>query len=175
MRTAYNLRAADDDWGQAGTLLRDVMDDAERERLVSNVAGHLRNGVTSRSWSVPSSTGKHRQTNRRENRSGRAQRIVLTDDPDRARRWRVRPPESAPGGRSASSGDLPIAATQMRCRRAPRGMVVTWSSRSPLGARPTPIVERSTARNGGSRLSECLIDQRPASVGSVGRQTIRER
>jgi catalase len=46
MRTAYNLRAADDDWGQAGTLLRDVMDDAERERLVSNVAGHLRNGVT---------------------------------------------------------------------------------------------------------------------------------
>jgi catalase len=24
MRTAYNLRAADDDWGQAGTLLRDV-------------------------------------------------------------------------------------------------------------------------------------------------------
>ena len=45
-RTVYTLRAADDDWGQAGTLLRDVMDDAERERLVSNVAGHLRNGVT---------------------------------------------------------------------------------------------------------------------------------
>lgn len=44
MCTSYNLRAADDDWGQAGTLLRDVMDDAERERLVSNVAGHLRNG-----------------------------------------------------------------------------------------------------------------------------------
>ena len=36
----------DDDWGQAGTLVRDVMDDAARERLVSNVAGHLRNGVS---------------------------------------------------------------------------------------------------------------------------------
>jgi catalase len=36
----------DDDWGQAGTLVRDVMDDAERGRVVSNVAGHLRDGVT---------------------------------------------------------------------------------------------------------------------------------
>jgi catalase len=60
MRTAYNLRAADDDWGQAGTLLRDVMDDAERERLVSNVAGHLRNGVTSRSWSNLSVATRYR-------------------------------------------------------------------------------------------------------------------
>jgi catalase len=46
VRTAYTLRPEDDDWGQAHTLLREVMDDAERERLVSNVAGHLRNGVT---------------------------------------------------------------------------------------------------------------------------------
>jgi hypothetical protein len=46
VRTAYTLRAEDDDWGQAGTLVRDVMDDAERQRLASNVAGHLRNGVS---------------------------------------------------------------------------------------------------------------------------------
>jgi catalase len=46
VRTAYTLRAEDDDWGQAGTLVRDVLDDAARDRLVSNVAGHLRNGVT---------------------------------------------------------------------------------------------------------------------------------
>jgi catalase len=45
-RTAYTLRAADDDWGQAGTLVRDVMDEAERERLVDNVVGHLRAGVS---------------------------------------------------------------------------------------------------------------------------------
>jgi catalase len=46
VRAANTPRAADDDWGQAGVLVRDVMDDAERRRLVSNVAGHLRNGVS---------------------------------------------------------------------------------------------------------------------------------
>ena len=46
MRGAYTLHAEDDDWGQAGTLVRDVMDDAARERLVGNIAGHLLNGVT---------------------------------------------------------------------------------------------------------------------------------
>ena len=46
VRTAYTLRAEDDDWGQAGTLVRDVMDEAERERLVDNVVGHLRAGVS---------------------------------------------------------------------------------------------------------------------------------
>ena len=34
VRTAYTLRADDDDWGQAGTLVRDVMNDTERDRLV---------------------------------------------------------------------------------------------------------------------------------------------
>jgi catalase len=46
VRTAYTLRAADDDWGQAGTMVRDVLDDAARERLVANIVGHLLNGVT---------------------------------------------------------------------------------------------------------------------------------
>jgi catalase len=46
VRTAYTLRAEDDDWGQAGTLVRDVFDDAERERLVNNIVGHLLGGVT---------------------------------------------------------------------------------------------------------------------------------
>ena len=46
VRTAYTLRAEDDDWGQAGTLVRDVMDEAERDRLVDNVVGHLRAGVS---------------------------------------------------------------------------------------------------------------------------------
>jgi catalase len=45
-RTAYSLRAEDNDWGQAGTLVREVMDDSERNRLVANVAGHLLNGVS---------------------------------------------------------------------------------------------------------------------------------
>jgi catalase len=46
LRSAYTLRPDDDDWTQAGTLVREVMDDAARERLVSNVAGHLRKGVS---------------------------------------------------------------------------------------------------------------------------------
>jgi catalase len=46
VRSAYKLRPDDDDWGQANTLVRQVMDQAARERLVSNVVGHLRNGVS---------------------------------------------------------------------------------------------------------------------------------
>ena len=46
MHAAYNLHAEDDDWGQAGALVRDVMDDAERQRLVDNIVGHLKDGVS---------------------------------------------------------------------------------------------------------------------------------
>jgi catalase len=46
VRSAYTLREDDDDWGQAGTMVRTVLDDAARERLVSNVVGHLLDGVT---------------------------------------------------------------------------------------------------------------------------------
>ena len=46
VRAAYTLHAEDDDWGQAGTLVREVLDDAARERLVDNIVGHLLNGVT---------------------------------------------------------------------------------------------------------------------------------
>ena len=46
VRAANTLRPDDDDWGQAGILVRDVLDDAARARLVSNVAGHLLNGVS---------------------------------------------------------------------------------------------------------------------------------
>ncbi len=45
VRSAYTLHAEDDDWGQAGTLVREVMDDAARDRLVSNIVGHLQGGV----------------------------------------------------------------------------------------------------------------------------------
>ena len=46
VHAAYELHAEDDDWGQAGVLVREVMDDAARDRLVGNVSGHLLNGVT---------------------------------------------------------------------------------------------------------------------------------
>ena len=45
IHAAYTKRKDDDDFGQAGTLVRKVMDNAARDRLVSNVVGHLKNGV----------------------------------------------------------------------------------------------------------------------------------
>jgi catalase len=46
IRAAYTLRKDDDDFGQPGTLVRKVMNDEQRDRLVSNVVGHLKNGVS---------------------------------------------------------------------------------------------------------------------------------
>jgi Catalase len=45
VRSAYTLRKDDDDFGQANALINKVMDEAARERLVNNVAGHLLDGV----------------------------------------------------------------------------------------------------------------------------------
>jgi catalase len=45
MRSAYTLRRDDDDFGQAGTLVRQVMSDTDRDHLVSNIVGHLSDGV----------------------------------------------------------------------------------------------------------------------------------
>jgi catalase len=39
VRQAYTLRAEDDDYGQAGTLLNQVYSEEQRQRLVENVAG----------------------------------------------------------------------------------------------------------------------------------------
>jgi len=46
VRKACTLRKDDDDWGPAGTLVRDAMDDAARDRLVSNIVGHLEADVS---------------------------------------------------------------------------------------------------------------------------------
>ena len=46
IRAAYTLRKDDDDWGQAGTLVRKVMNDAQRDLLVAHVVGALKGGVS---------------------------------------------------------------------------------------------------------------------------------
>ena len=46
IRSAYVDHPEDYDSVQAGTTVREVLDDAARERLVSNVAGHLADGVS---------------------------------------------------------------------------------------------------------------------------------
>ncbi|MCW2826909.1 MAG: catalase, partial [Marmoricola sp.] len=45
VRQAYTLREADDDFGQAGTLVREVWNDEIRANFVKTVAGHLLGGV----------------------------------------------------------------------------------------------------------------------------------
>jgi len=45
VRSAYELHAEDDDFGQAGTLVRDIWNDAQRAEFVDTVAGHLLGGV----------------------------------------------------------------------------------------------------------------------------------
>lgn len=46
VRAEYITHAEDDDFGQAGTLVREVLDDAERERLVGNIVGHILGGTS---------------------------------------------------------------------------------------------------------------------------------
>jgi catalase len=45
VRSAYTLRADDDDFTQPGTLVRRVFDDEQRAKLVDQVAGSLLGGV----------------------------------------------------------------------------------------------------------------------------------
>src|SRR5690606_1961900 len=47
VRSAYTLHAEDDDFGQAGTLVREVFNDEQRAKLVDQVAGSLLGGVRS--------------------------------------------------------------------------------------------------------------------------------
>jgi catalase len=45
LRSAYSLHKEDDDFGQANAMVNKAMDPQARARLVSNVVGHLRQGV----------------------------------------------------------------------------------------------------------------------------------
>src|SRR5690606_41230533 len=44
VRAAYTLHAEDDDFSQAGTLVREVFNDDQRSKLVDQVAGSLLGG-----------------------------------------------------------------------------------------------------------------------------------
>jgi catalase len=45
VRCAYTLRPEDSDWGQPGTLVREVLDDEARDRLAHNIIGRVSKGV----------------------------------------------------------------------------------------------------------------------------------
>ncbi|WNV91669.1 catalase [Umezawaea sp. Da 62-37] len=48
VRAAYKLHVEDDDFGQAGTMVREVFTQEQRDRLVDTVVGHAGNGVSER-------------------------------------------------------------------------------------------------------------------------------
>jgi catalase len=48
VRAAYQLHLEDDDFGQAGTLIREIFTQEQRDRLVQTVIGHASNGVSER-------------------------------------------------------------------------------------------------------------------------------
>ena len=74
VRSAYDLHAEDDDFGQAGTLVRDVWNDAQRADFVDTVAGHLLGGVKGdlllRAFDYWKSRRRHRQADRGEGSRG---------------------------------------------------------------------------------------------------------
>jgi catalase len=45
MRTAYVAHRDDDDFGQPGTMYREVLDEGQQDRLAGNIVGHLSKGV----------------------------------------------------------------------------------------------------------------------------------
>ena len=45
VRTVYALRRDNDDWGQAGTMVREVLDDDARDRPAHNIIGHVSKSV----------------------------------------------------------------------------------------------------------------------------------
>jgi catalase len=45
VRSAYTIRGNDDDFSQPGVLVREVFDDAQRGKLVDQIAGSLLGGV----------------------------------------------------------------------------------------------------------------------------------
>ncbi len=77
VRSAYQLHPADDDWAQAGILVREVFDDAARDRFVDTVVGALdgvRSDVLERPFdywkNVDAATGKRIETKARANAEG---------------------------------------------------------------------------------------------------------
>ena len=78
VHAAYTLHAEDDDFGQAGTLLTKVMDDAARDRLVDTVSGLLsglrRDEVLQRAFeywhSIDQTVGDHIESATLEKRKG---------------------------------------------------------------------------------------------------------
>ena len=81
VRQAYTLREDDDDFSQPRALIREVMDEAARKRLVDNIVGHLCDGVSEKVlvrafeyWrNIDEETGKKVEAGVREKLGGKSE------------------------------------------------------------------------------------------------------
>ena len=153
MRSAYTLRPDDDDFSQAGTMVREVFDDAARDRFVGNVAGHILGGVKDETlprvfdyWkNVDSETGK------------RIEEAVRPAGPTRSRRTRRRraassaPQDARPlaGGRCSA---LP-ASGRLSPDQAPSAWLAIRKARSPcsLTCASSALSSRTAAAVGSTK------------------------
>ena len=82
VRAAYTLHPEDDDFGQARTLLTEVMDDAARDRLIDTVSNILsglrREEVLQRAFAV---LAKHRSSGGQRDRGSHAREAGLMENP----------------------------------------------------------------------------------------------
>ena len=162
VRTAYTLRAEDDDWGQAGTMVREVLDDAARDRLVDNIVGHLLNGVSEPVLLARVRVlAQRRQGPRRPDRAGRA-RQAGREGPEGRRAGQPGPVEHAGQGLNAAAptGRLPAA--------CPVGAAV-------LEGRPSAGHPRATAREDDRTTTEPSNFRSGAGQRVDGRRAARQR
>ena len=112
VRTAYTLRAEDDDYGQPGALVREVMSQTDRANLAANIVGHAaRPEVTAEMKRGSSSTGRNVDpdlgaASRRASASGPARRRQRGGDAANGRQARRpvrRARARAPRGSCASA------------------------------------------------------------------------
>ena len=92
VRSAYMPHAEDDDFVQAGTMVREVLDDAARDRLVSNIVGHLpARRQRSRSASCLPVLAQRGQGARRPGRGWRQRQLGrnLSNEPDGSSRRNI--------------------------------------------------------------------------------------
>jgi hypothetical protein len=138
VRAAYTLRKDDDDWGQAGTLVREVMDDAARDRLVDNVVGHL---VGETVYSLADRDGRaavHAQC--RESASGLFlyQRLDVSNTPWLEWSWRVDQTFGDIDETTRAGDDYParlyVVVDGGLLRWRTRSVNYVWASRAPAGA-----------------------------------------
>ena len=142
VRSAYTLHSEDDDYGQANTLVNQVMDDAQRDGLVSNVARALSGVKRPEVLAARSSTGAtSTRRSARKSKEPQTSPTRLPDSSGQAERRRDERPDcrardfvlrATPYRPDPGSQDLPSALRGGGTKSSPRRRQGTGSQWRPL-------------------------------------------